>query len=153
MKGSYAMKKIVAILLILIMCAGIVSAAADDGYCVVRIPASIQGLTYRVYVNGIPTKADDTELVGGNAYTVKRGSDVKIVFSAVPGYELVGADSVTIKNIQSDTSVRVPQTVREGQSFSLAERIAQLFTLIRNNLKTFFGSILGLVLKIDNTSK
>lgn len=135
------MKKMITILLVLIMCAGLFSAAADRDTCVVRIPAAIQGLTYRVYVNGILTNADNSGLVGGNAYTVRKGSEVKILFYAVPGYELYGSDTVTIINIQQDTSVRVPQTEKLDGGFSLARQIAQLFTMIRNDLKVFFNFI------------
>ena len=135
------MKKLITLILVLIICAGLFPAAADDGTCVVRVPAAIQGLGCRVYVNGILTKADDTELLGGNAYTVKKGSDVKIVFYAVSGYELRGSDTFTIVNIQSDTSVRAPQTVKTGEGFSLVSRIARLFELIRIDLRTFFNFI------------
>lgn len=136
-------KRFISVLLVFLMCLSLLPTAFADDTCVVRIPAGILGITYDVYVNGVYTPADKTELVGGNAYTVPKGSDIKIVFAAVSGYELKGASVVTIDNIKEDASIRVPGVVRadvddgvfmQSYLFKLMRMWKDIFTAMFNAL-------------------
>lgn len=137
-------KRLIAVLLLLVMCIGIlpVAALADDGdTCIVGVTAGVAMVSHRVYVNGVLTRPDVSDIVGASHYTVPKGSDVTVVFTANNGFRIVGKSTVTINNISSNTHVGVPETVRVGDGFKLSQYFAELLNLLRNSLFRIINSI------------